>query len=122
MGEYMNLVPNINAKTFTLSAIIIGYILIDNATPAEQNSLGNWFMLIGQVLCTNSAQQQVINNRKNVSNASNRHIINDDNINATSSDNIDEQIKMIKKVVDAMNVDIKNNESFVVYIIIYIID
>ena len=107
----MNLVPNINAKTFTLSAIIIGYILIDNATPAEQNSLGNWFMLIGQVLCTNSAQQQVINNRKNVSNASNRHIINDDNINATSSDNIDEQIKMIKKVVDAMNVEIENLKS-----------
>ncbi len=103
----MNLVPNINAKTFTLSAIVIGYILIDNSTPAEQNSLGNWFMLIGQVLCTNSAQQQVINNRTNKSNSSNRHIINDDNIN-NSSDNVEEQIEMIKKVINAMKTEIEN--------------
>ena len=35
----MNLVPNINAKTFTLSAVTIGFLLIDELTPAEQNSL-----------------------------------------------------------------------------------
>lgn len=109
----MNLVPNVNARAFTLSAIIIGYILIDDATPAEQNSLGNWFMLIGQVLCTNSAQQQVLNNRKNTSNSSNSHIINDNNINNPneSSQNIQEQIKMIKKVVKAMNTEIENLKS-----------
>ena len=106
----MNLVPNINANTFTLSAIIIGYILLDGSTPAEQNSLGNWFMLIGQVLCTNSAQQQVLNNRTGQSNQKNRHIINDDNIKQSSSENIsvDEQIKMMQKVIDAMQQEINN--------------
>lgn len=99
----MNLVPNINARAYTLSAFIIGYILIDDATPAEQNSLGNWFMLIGQVLCTNSAQQQVINNRTKKHNSSNEHIINDDGV-----DDIHNQINMINKIIKAMEKEIDN--------------
>lgn len=99
----MNLVPSINARTYTLSAIIIGYLLIDDATPAEQNSLGNWFMLIGQVLCTNSAQQQVINNRKNKSNSTNQHIIND-NLDSDT----DYQINMINKAIKAMEKELVN--------------
>ncbi len=54
---------NIDASTFTISAFLIGYLLLDDLDPAEQNSIGNWFMMIGQVLCTNSAQQQVLNNK-----------------------------------------------------------
>jgi hypothetical protein len=102
----MNLVPNTNSKTFTLSAIIIGYILIDDLTPAEQNSLGNWFMLIGQVLSTNSAQQQVINNKTNQSNSTNQHIINS-NSNQTSNQNNNE-IEMMQKVIKAMQQEINN--------------
>lgn len=108
----MNIVPSVNSKTYTLSAIIIGYLLIDEATPAEQNSLGNWFMLIGQVLCTNSAQQQVLNNRAGTSNSANRHVINDDNLAQTSKstdeNEINEQIEMIKKVINAMQQEIQN--------------
>lgn len=108
----MSFVPNINSKAFTLSAIVIGYILLDEATPAEQNSLGNWFMLIGQVLCTNSAQQQVLNNRSGTSNSTNRHIINDDNLSQTSQstdeNDVNEQIEMIKKVINAMQQEIAN--------------
>ena len=103
----MNLVPNINAKTFTLSAVTIGFLLIDELTPAEQNSLGNWFMGIGQVLCTNSAQQQVINNRNNTSTPYNSHIINDNNINS-SQNNVNEQINLMKKVINAMKQEIDN--------------
>lgn len=59
---------NIDASTFTISAFLIGYLLLDDLDPAEQNSVGNWFMMIGQVLCTNSAQQQVLNNKNNTNN------------------------------------------------------
>lgn len=59
---------NIDASTFTISAFLIGYLLLDDLDPAEQNSVGNWFMMIGQVLCTNSAQQQVLNNKNNNNN------------------------------------------------------
>lgn len=60
----MKLVPDISPINFTLSATIIGYILIDELNANEQNALGNWFMLIGQVLCTNASQQSVQNQRK----------------------------------------------------------
>lgn len=94
----MNIVPNINSKTFTLSAIIIGYILIDDSTPAEQNSLGNWFMLIGQILCTNSSQQQVINNKNNTSTNQNMQTINS---NTKRTEKINET-EMMKKVIKAL--------------------
>lgn len=100
----MNIISNINSKTFTLSAVIIGYILIEDSTPAEQNSLGNWFMLIGQILCTNSAQQQVINNKNNTSTNQNMHTINS---NTKESEKINE-IEMMKKVIKALEQEINN--------------
>ena len=93
----MNIVPNINANVFTFSAIAVGYLLIDQLTPAEQNSLGNWFMLIGQVLATNASQQQVLNNRNNASSSSNMHVVNDNNLNADS----------LQKAVEAMKQEIE---------------
>ena len=66
-----HILSQVDANSFTISAFIIGYLLIDDLSPAEQNSVGNWFMMVGQVLCTNSAQQQVINNQNNTSNSSN---------------------------------------------------
>lgn len=60
----MNLIPNISPKTFTASAIIVGYLLIDDLTANEQNALGNWLMLTAQVLCTNAFYKQVQQERE----------------------------------------------------------
>lgn len=38
--------------------------MVDDLTAAEQNSLGNFIILIGQVLETNAAQQAVISARQ----------------------------------------------------------
>ncbi len=51
--------PNIPPKLFTLSAVALGYLLIDDLTANEQNALGNWLMLTAQVLCTNAFYKQV---------------------------------------------------------------
>lgn len=59
----MNLLPNISPKLFTLSASTIGFILLDDLTANEQNALGNWLMLVAQVLCTNGFYRQVIEER-----------------------------------------------------------
>ncbi len=96
----MKLVPSTPANIYTLSAIVIGYILLNDSSPAEQNSLGNWFMLIGQVLCTNSAQQQVINNRNGTSNKSNQHIINDTFGSDYTVENIEKVIRAMKQEID----------------------
>lgn len=108
----MSIIPNIDAKAYSLSAIIVGYLLIDQSTPAEQNALGGWFMLVGQLLSTNAAQQQLLNNRNGSSNSSNRHIINNDNLN-NNAQNIDEsdvekQIAMMQKIINAMQQEINN--------------
>lgn len=51
---------DLSPKTFTLLATIIGYMLIDDLTVSEQNSLGNFLMLVGQILETNASQAAVI--------------------------------------------------------------
>lgn len=76
----MNIIPSISSNSYITTSFLIGLLLSDGLTPAEQNSLGNWFMLIGQVLCSSSAQQQLLNNRSNLSNNYNSHIINDNNL------------------------------------------
>lgn len=95
----MDFLSNINSKEFTISAFIIGYLLCDDLTPAKQNSVGNWFMLIGQVLATNASQQQVINNANKTSNSSNRHIINDDDLT---------DIEELKRVINIINDKLNN--------------
>jgi len=50
MRDYSNISPT----AYTLSAAIVGFLLIDDTTANEQNALGNWLMLVAQVLCTNA--------------------------------------------------------------------
>ncbi len=105
----MRLVPSTPAGEFILSTIIIGYLLIDEMTPTEQNSLGNWFMLIGQVLSTNSAQQQVLNNRTHTSNRSNRHVVNDGfGEDYENKDDTKQQMEMLKRAIEKMRQEIDN--------------
>ena len=87
-----NILSEINPPTFSLTAIAVGYILSNDLDPSQQNTVGNWFMLVGQVLCTNAAQQQVINNNNNDTNG--QHIVNDFNMDA------------IKKSIDKMSDEI----------------
>lgn len=96
----MEFIRNINVDVYNISAIAVGYILIDGSTPAIQNSLGNWFMLVGQILCTNAAQQQVLNRNNNTNNADTNAIINSD-----------DQIVMMQRVIDALKQEIDNLKS-----------
>lgn len=59
----MSLIPNIPPKLFSLSAVTVGYLLIDDTTANEQNALGNWLMLVAQILCTNAFYKQVMQER-----------------------------------------------------------
>lgn len=51
--------PDVPAKAFSFSAIIVGYLLIDDLTAKEQNALGNWLMLVAQVISTNAFYKEV---------------------------------------------------------------
>jgi len=84
--------PNVSAKTFSLSAILVGYLLIDDLTANEQNALGNWLMLTAQVLSTNAFYKQVQQERATK--------------NDTTISN-EEGILLLQKMVEALNQEIE---------------
>lgn len=49
-----------NPKLYTASSVLVAFILMGDLTATQQNALGNWFMNVGQILESNSAFQQVI--------------------------------------------------------------
>ena len=58
-----NFPPNIHPTTYNLIAVAVAIVLVGDLNANEQNSLGNWFLLLGQYLATNAAQQQLIESR-----------------------------------------------------------
>ena len=85
--------PNVLAKTFSISAVIVGYLLIDDLTANEQNALGNWLMLVAQVLCTNAFYRQVQQER--IQGYNNNSNIYEEN-----------GIEMLEKMVEALRKEI----------------
>ena len=53
----------LNPKVSSAICLLIGYLLMDDLTSNEQNVLGNWLMLISQLLITTSASQALIERR-----------------------------------------------------------
>lgn len=93
----MSFIPDIPPKAFTFSAIVVGYLLIDDTTANEQNALGNWLMLIAQVLCTNAFYKQVQMERGNITENAN------ENRNYTTDETIDMLEKMIRALQSEVN-------------------
>lgn len=93
----MRIIPDIPPKAFTFSAIVVGYLLIDDTTANEQNALGNWLMLIAQVLCTNAFYKQVQMERGNITENAN------ENRNYTTDETIDMLEKMIRALQSEVN-------------------
>lgn len=88
----MNKLPQLNSKTFTLSAVVVGILLIGDLNPTEQNALGNWFELVGQILETNGSY--TFNDQ------------NGDNSNNNSSNDTEQTINLLKKTINAMQKEI----------------
>lgn len=83
-----DILHNISQEAYTISAFIVGMILIGDLDNYEQNALGNWFMLVAQVLCTNG----------NVGHVSNRN----SKVNTKS---------ILKKAVNAINEELNQLKS-----------
>lgn len=54
-----NALFSLPSQLLTALATILGFSLLGDLTAAQQNSLGNFLMLIAQVVETNASQQQV---------------------------------------------------------------
>lgn len=58
-----NFPPNIDPHTFSIIAVSVGYACVGDYNSYEQNSIGNWLILVGQYILTHAAQQQLIETR-----------------------------------------------------------
>lgn len=112
----MRLIPDVPPEAFTGSAIIIGYLLIDDTTANEQNALGNWLMLIAQILCTNAYFLQVQNERAGqiekfgrsfTDVGTNNNVRRSNTINNNYSDS-NYTIEMLEKMKKAIDTEIEN--------------
>ena len=112
------MLPNIPPKLFSISAVAIGYILIDDSTANEQNAIGNWLMLVAQVLCTNAfyravMQERGLEPRESTETGRNNSYTFNQNANSNTSDNssqneCDDTIVMLEKMVKALEKEIEN--------------
>lgn len=97
------MLPDIPAKAFSLSAVAVGYLLIDDLTANEQNAIGNWLKLVSQVLCTNAFYKQVQQERHG---GGTRESNSYPNYNVGLED--EDSIVMLQKMVAALSLEIEN--------------
>ena len=117
------MLPNVPPKLFSFSAVVVGYILIDDMTANEQNALGKWLMLVAQVLSTNAFYRAVMQERglepreSTETGRNNSYTFGNDNNNNNYNFNqneCNETVEMLEKMVRAMQqeiCDIKKNIS-----------
>lgn len=110
------MLPNVPPKIFSLSAVIVGYILIDDSTAREQNALGNWLMLVAQVLSTNAFYRQVMQERgieiegskeSERYNPNNNSSSNQNNKHENSRNEKEETLIMLEKMLKALKTEIE---------------
>ncbi len=63
MALINNFPPNLDPLTFSFLATLVGSACISDYSASEQNSIGNWLMLVSQFILTSAAQQQLIESR-----------------------------------------------------------
>lgn len=100
------MLPNIPPKLFSLSAIVVGYILIDDMTANEQNALGNWLMLVAQVLSTNAFYRNVMQERGLEPRESTESEKNNNKKKEPNNNELKETLIMLEKMINALQKEI----------------
>lgn len=115
------MIPNIPPKLFSLSAVVVGYILIDDMTANEQNAVGNWLMLVAQVLSTNAFYRAVMqerglepkdstetgrNNANTFANSNTNRKYQSSNYQNNNNSETEQTIEMLEKMIRAMQIEI----------------
>ena len=82
------------SRVDTLAALIIGYALTYPFNSYVQNAIGNWFMLLGQVLETNATFLQLYQSNNNTNNQSSN--------NDLELEQIKDAINIMKEEIDKL--------------------
>jgi len=77
---------NASSLTFTTSAVIVSYILIDQLSTNQQEIIGGWFNIIGDILSASASWNGVIEAQTN-----------------NDEDNMETLKKSIEKIEEILN-------------------
>ena len=84
------MLPNISPKLYSLSAVMVGYLLIEDMNYEEQNAIGNWLMLVAQLISTNAFYKEYDETKNNI------------NTNEKTLVMLEKMIKALEKEVDSI--------------------
>ena len=87
---------NISPKISSLSDVAVGYLLLDDLSASEQNALGNWLMLVAQVLSTNAYFKQLQSEYQN---------------EKSNNYKMASEVDILKRMKDALEKEINNLEK-----------
>lgn len=96
--------PNIDPQLFAWLAAAIGSACVGDYNSNEQNSFGNWLILVGQFILTTAAQQQLINGRNQVHNTGQ----NWNNTDFNNNNNSQQQINFLINAVNNLRQELEN--------------
>lgn len=100
--SFSNWLFSLNAYEFSLISTIIGFAISSTLTLNQQNSLGNFFELLGQVILTINAQNNTLQQAKTKN----------PNIKPYfETDSLEKEILKIKKEVIQLRKDILSNNK-----------
>lgn len=99
---FSNWLFSLNAYEFTLIATLLGFIISPTLTINQQNSLGNFFELLGQVILTINAQNTTLS----------QDAVKNSNIKPTFESNTwEEEILKIKQEIIQLRSDCLSNSK-----------
>ncbi len=110
--------PNLNPQLFAWLAATVGSLAVGDYSALEQNSIGNWLIMVGQFILTNAAQQQLIEGRlenTNININSQEHksggsyYTNNSKSNQNQRPDVEFLLDALKKMQDELN-KLKNKE------------
>ena len=84
-------IPDIDPFSFTGTAVILGYLLTNDFTIDEQAALGAWFNVVGDILASNAAWDDVLDSRQQDNKENDLEVLNE------AIDKLKESIEELKK-------------------------
>ena len=112
-----NFPPNLDPQSFALLGVAVAVCCLGDLNANEQNSVGNWFELVGQYILTHAAQQQLIESRiekfnininSKKSKSGKGPFLNGNKSNQTQRDEVDLILTTLKKMQNELE-KMKNN-------------
>lgn len=91
---------NASSLTFTTTAVLVSYILVEQLTTNQQDIIGGWFNIVGDILSAsaswNSAIEEQLNDGQNNTNEQ------------TNDDHLEVLKKSIEKIEELLNMKCQN--------------